>query len=122
MTHFKPIVGDPQYYTITDTGIVERVPDFPHGHSYVVRQPMPPRRPLKHDWLVAERAVFGKIFSEGLPPGRGAKAQIVRWLEEWFDANAKLLLFDAPDCYPSETQLKEHARLIYETIEKAGKS
>jgi hypothetical protein len=72
-------------------------------------------RPTETEWQGALRYVIALVNNQGLPTGRGAKTKIRRWMEERFGER---------DCYPSETELKRHARLIYEAneeLEKDGK-
>ncbi len=77
---------------ITDTGYVERLIDDKGGHAYVINWPegveRPPGkgRPTEKDWQGVLLWLLAKVGKEGegLPQGRGAKAEVIGWIMQWF--------------------------------------
>jgi hypothetical protein len=70
--------------------------------------PHPGGRPATYDWEGALIYLVRHIHDEGLPKTQTA---LVRVMQDWFDAKGKI---------PSDTQMKERARRIFEEFSSMG--
>jgi hypothetical protein len=92
-------------------------PSIPEMLETLVERLSPERKPetrgrkAKHGWARAVTAVFGRIYRGDVPEPK-KQAEVEALLVEWFAWN------DA-DEQPVESQIRDHARLIWREIQEA---